>query len=157
QPLPISTTRRPQVAESQPQTPPRQSSAVTTPIARRKLRSIRSRLKPQRPPRRLSNTSHLGGFMRLFAVVAALALLSPFGWTPVRDLGQWEGTDPVIASWFKNLRQPDAPSVSCCGESDAYYADSFEIDGDKYVAIITDERPDGPLARPHIPPGTRIV
>lgn len=51
--------------------------------------------------------------------------------------------------------QPDNPNISCCGESDAYHADSFEIDGDKYVAIITDTR-DVP-GRPPIKPGTKIV
>jgi hypothetical protein len=35
--------------------------------------------------------------------------------------------------------------------------DSFEVDEDRYVAIITDERPDGPLGRPHRELGERIV
>jgi len=39
----------------------------------------------------------------------------------------------------------------------AYWADSFEVEGDHYVAIITDERPDGPIGRPHIEVGTRVV
>jgi hypothetical protein len=43
------------------------------------------------------------------------------------------------------------------GEADAYWADSYEVEGDHYVAIITDERPDGPLARAHIDVGTRII
>jgi hypothetical protein len=34
---------------------------------------------------------------------------------------------------------------------------SYEVEGDHYVAIITDERPDGPLARAHIDVGTRII
>ena len=42
------------------------------------------------------------------------------------------------------------------GEADAYWADSFEVEGDHYVAIISDERPDGPLSRGHIEPGTKI-
>jgi hypothetical protein len=36
--------------------------------------------------------------------------------------------------------QPDNPTVSCCGEADAYWADSYEVEGDQYVAIITDNR-----------------
>jgi hypothetical protein len=36
--------------------------------------------------------------------------------------------------------QPDNPRVSCCGEADAYWADSYEVDGDEYVAILTDDR-----------------
>jgi hypothetical protein len=46
----------------------------------------------------------------------------------------------------------------CCGESDAYWADSFEVDANgDYVAIITDERADAPLKRRHVDVGTRIV
>ena len=33
----------------------------------------------------------------------------------------------------------------------------IEVDGDHYIAIITDERDDAPLGRPHIAPGTRIA
>jgi hypothetical protein len=74
-----------------------------------------------------------------------------------RDLGQWEAGDPVVREWYQALMQPDNPAASCCGEADAYWADSFEVDGDKYVAIITDPRPDEPLRRKHIDIGTRIV
>ena len=74
-----------------------------------------------------------------------------------RDLGQWEATDPGVREWYQALMQPDNPAVSCCGEADAYWADSFEVDGDKYVAIITDSRPDEPLRRKHIDIGTRFV
>jgi hypothetical protein len=34
-----------------------------------------------------------------------------------------------------------------CGEADAYWADSCQTDGYRYVAIITDPRPDEPLHR----------
>ena len=74
-----------------------------------------------------------------------------------RDLGQWEAANPQIREWYQALMQPDNPAASCCGEADAYWADSFEVDGDKYVAIITDPRPDEPLRRKHIDVGTRIV
>jgi hypothetical protein len=37
----------------------------------------------------------------------------------------------------------------CCGEADAYWADTFEEQDGKYVAIITDDRLDAPLHRPH--------
>ena len=33
--------------------------------------------------------------------------------------------------------QPDNPHMSCCGEADAFEADSFEVSGDEYVAIST--------------------
>lgn len=87
----------------------------------------------------------------------AVALLINALVTDARDNGQWGATDSDIRTWYRELMQPDNPRVSCCGQSDAYYADGFEIDGDKYVAIITDERDDAPLGRPHIPPGTRII
>ncbi len=74
-----------------------------------------------------------------------------------RDLGQWEATDPEIVQWYRNLKMPDAPAVSCCGEADAYWADSFEVQDGKYVAIITDDRPDEPRHRPHREVGERFV
>jgi hypothetical protein len=76
---------------------------------------------------------------------------------PARNDGQWEATPEHVRSWYRGLKQPDHPRVSCCGEADAYWADSFEVDGEHYVAIITDERDDAPLGRPHLAPGTRIV
>jgi hypothetical protein len=77
---------------------------------------------------------------------------------PARDLGQWEGVDPLHRQWFKELMQPDRPTVSCCGEADAYWADSYEVKGDQYVAIITDTRDDIKLGRErHIETGTRIT
>jgi hypothetical protein len=74
-----------------------------------------------------------------------------------RDYGQWETVDPVIRQWYQSLMQPDNPAAPCCGEADAYWADIFEVDGDQYIAIITDSRPDEPLHRKHVEPGTRIL
>lgn len=75
-----------------------------------------------------------------------------------RDNDQW-ATDSDISKWYQQLMRPDYPTASCCGEADAYHADSFErsSDGKNYIAIITDERPDAPLKRPHIDVGTRIL
>jgi hypothetical protein len=87
-------------------------------------------------------------------IFVLLLLASP---APARDFGQWENQPPHVRAWFQKLMQPDLPTISCCGEADAYWADSFEVDGDRYVAIITDERPDGPLGRPHRESGQRIV
>lgn len=67
-----------------------------------------------------------------------------------RDNGQWSDQPASIRQWFQSLMQPDAPSVSCCGEADAFEADTFEVEGDHYIAIITDGR--GVLAN-----GTRII
>ena len=76
---------------------------------------------------------------------------------PARDLGQWEGIDPLHRQWFNGLMRPDLPTLSCCGLADAYWADSYEVNGDHYVAIITDPRDDIPLGRPHIENGKRFA
>jgi hypothetical protein len=90
----------------------------------------------------------------ILLVVASGAPTHP---TFARDNGQWTATDQAISKWYRELKQPDNRRLSCCGEADAYYSDSFEVDGDHYIAIITDERDDAPLGRPHIAPGTRIA
>jgi hypothetical protein len=85
--------------------------------------------------------------MRLpIAAVAVLAMLLP---AAARDNGQWGDQPANVRSWFQELKQPDNPTMSCCGEADAFEADNFEIAGDHYVAIITD-------GRGEIPNGTRI-
>ena len=53
--------------------------------------------------------------------------------------------------------QPDNKSTSCCGEADAYEADSFEVEGDHYVAIVTNGAGDLAHGKPEIPNGTRIA
>lgn len=88
-----------------------------------------------------------------FALALTIAcLISP---VTARENEAWEATPPEIRKWYYDLKRPDEPLLSCCGEADGYWADSFEIDGDKYVAIITDTR-DVPN-RPTIKPGTKIV
>jgi hypothetical protein len=69
-----------------------------------------------------------------------------------RDLGQWTIADPAVVQWYETLMQPDNPTISYCGSADAYYADVFETDGDRYVAVITDTRDDAPLRRHHVAP-----
>lgn len=80
----------------------------------------------------------------LLAVVPAM--LSP---VIARDNGQWGDQPANVRSWFQGLMQPDNPAVSCCGEADAFEADTFEVEGDHYIAIITDGK--GQIAN-----GTRI-
>src|SRR5579871_6972406 len=65
-----------------------------------------------------------------FAMVCSIAIARP---SP-----QWANSPREIRSWFQSLMQPDNPYVSCCGEADAFEADTFEVEGDHYVAIITD-------------------
>ena len=73
-----------------------------------------------------------------------------------RDLGQWEGADPAIRQWYQSLMQPDIPTSSCCGEADAYWADEVHVRNGRTYVRVTDDRPDGPLGRPHVEKGTEI-
>ena len=96
------------------------------------------------------------GFVRIIAAMFAVTVIAS-GHARARDLGQWADADPRVSFWYKNLKQPDNPAIGCCGEADAYFADEFEVEGDQYVAIVTDTRDDAPLRRPHVEPGTRIL
>jgi hypothetical protein len=95
----------------------------------------------------------------MFGIIIALILALFLQSAPAaaRDLGQWEYQPTYVRQWFQKLMQPDNPVASCCGEADAYWADSFEVNDGRYVAIITDERPDGPLGRPRREVGEKIV
>lgn len=61
-----------------------------------------------------------------------------------------------FSAWYEELMQPDAPSSSCCGKADAYWADEVHVRGGKTYATITDDRDDAPRGRAHIPNGTEI-
>ena len=85
-------------------------------------------------------------------------------WLMSSVYGHEEG-HPEWNDWFEHLKMPDNPTVSCCGEADSYWADSYETTDKRYYAIVTDERPDccfgrtimgNGLTRRHIPVGTRI-
>lgn len=82
----------------------------------------------------------------ILAIPAVLAMLLP---AAARDNGQWGDQPANVRQWFRSLMQPDNPAVSCCGEGDAFEADTFEVAGDHYIAIITD-------GKGVIPNGTRI-
>lgn len=85
--------------------------------------------------------------MRALLVAIALFVAAP----AFANDDPFAGADPVVREWMRTLMQPDFPTVSCCGEADAYEADDFEVEGDHYVAIITGWRFVG-----NIPIGTRI-
>src|SRR5260370_33621813 len=81
---------------------------------------------------------------RIAIVILALLSLPALA----RDNGQWGNQPAALRQWFQNLMQPDNKYLSGCGEADAYAADSFEVQGDQYVAIITDAKgviPNGAL------------
>jgi hypothetical protein len=83
----------------------------------------------------------------MFRIAVAFMLVSlP---AAARDYGQWGDQPAYLREWFQKLMQPDNPHMSCCGEADAFEADSFEVRGDQYVAIITN-------GKGVIPNGTRI-
>ena|SRR5436190_14480539 len=92
---------------------------------------------------------------RLFLPLSSLFILfiAP---SLARDNGQWGDQASHVRQWFQSLMQSDNPRYSCCGEADAYIADSFEVDGDHYVAIITDGSGDPRHGKPPIPNGTKI-
>jgi len=92
-------------------------------------------------------------------LMVASSVLLAFGMALVhaRDAGQWDENDIATRKWFQSLKQPDNPRMSCCGEADAYWADSYKVQGDLYVAIITDQREDAPLRRAHVDVGTKVI
>jgi hypothetical protein len=85
--------------------------------------------------------------VEMIFVIAAFLLFSPPA--VARDSGQWANQPPAVRQWFQTLMQPDDPTSSCCGEADAFEADSFEVQDGEYVAIITN-------GKGEIPEGTRI-
>lgn len=89
--------------------------------------------------------------MKIAATGIALGILAGLmlGQVKARDVGQWEGSDPKIREWYKSLMQPDVPTLSCCGEADAYWCDDVFVRGEKAYCRITDDRPDKPLGRIH--------
>lgn len=95
---------------------------------------------------------------RVLARVVAVAIIATLGIGAAfaRDDGQWGGADPAIREWYKGLMQPDVPTASCCGEADAYWADEVHVRDGKTYAVITDDRDDAPLHRPHVDIGTEI-
>jgi hypothetical protein len=94
--------------------------------------------------------------MKIFAIalIGAAAVYSSSVYA--HDKGQHEGLDPVVKSWYEKLMQPDNPTMSCCGEADAYWADKIEYRNGKVYATVTDDRDDKPLKRAHIPNGTVV-
>jgi hypothetical protein len=87
---------------------------------------------------------------KLIAPLAALILGGALCAALARPSPQWAGEPLAVRQWFQSLMQPDNPYMSCCGEADAFEADDFEIEGDHYVAIITN-------GKGVIPSGTRIA
>lgn len=65
--------------------------------------------------------------------------------------------DRAHDAWYQSLKQPDNPSVSCCGLADAYWCDLISVKSGQTFCTITDDRDDEPLDnRPHVDVGTEI-
>lgn len=75
----------------------------------------------------------------LIATALLIAIILSFA-APAYSAGRWDEVDPETRAWFESLRQPDNPSVSCCGSGDAYFVDELEITNGKVFATITDNR-----------------
>jgi hypothetical protein len=89
------------------------------------------------------------GWLALAVAVIVLLIGGLFYPVFARDLGQWENGDQSVRDWYRSLMQPDNPTVPCCGEADGYWCDDIHVKGGKAYCRITDDRPDGPLGRPH--------
>jgi hypothetical protein len=61
---------------------------------------------------------------------------------------------PEHNEWMAGLMQPDNPSASCCGKSDAYWCDDYYAKDGKAYCRITDDR--DVAGRPPVPVGTEI-
>jgi hypothetical protein len=104
----------------------------------------------QSPERDLRRIARLF-FAAVIIAIGAVLLLIDIGVHRAfsRPGPQWAGQPENIRQWYNSLMQPDQPYMSCCGEADAFEADTFEVSGDHYVAIITD-------GKGIIPNGTRV-
>ena len=87
----------------------------------------------------------------LYALVVMVVCVAGLAYALAHDHDQ-----PELDGWYASLMQPDNPTVSCCGKSDAYWCDTINVKGGKTFCTITDDRDDAPLKRPHVPVGTQI-
>jgi len=91
----------------------------------------------------------------IIGALLGLFVLAVFLWAAAqvhaRPGPQWAGEPENIRQWFQSLMQPDNPYMSCCGEADAFEADTFSQNAaGQYVATITD-------GKGIIPDGTKIA
>jgi hypothetical protein len=101
--------------------------------------------------------SHAFFWFAAFVVATIIVIIFSMSFVSARDLGQWEGHDPELRAWFQSLRQPDQPSMPCCGEGDGYWCDDVHVrDGHTYCTI-DDDRDNEPLRRTPVPIGTEIL
>lgn len=95
------------------------------------------------------NTENRYFALALVAVLSLVVLILSVRITPAHDADHGGEDNPAIQQWYKNLKQPDNPAMSCCGVADAYWCDDYYARNGKAFCKITDDRPDGPRGRPH--------
>lgn len=84
-------------------------------------------------------------------ILGIFFLIVFIGFAFARDGGDYAGVEPNIRNWFQSLMQPDNPYMSCCGEADAFEADTFTQNSDgQYIAVITN-------GKGILPEGTKIT
>ncbi len=86
----------------------------------------------------------LGAVVGVFLVVAAAIKASAH-----------DHEHPDHNQWYSELRQPDNPHLSCCGEKDAYWCDEYFAKDGKAFCRVTDDRVI--KGRPPVPVGTLIA
>lgn len=90
--------------------------------------------------------------IKRFLVIAGMSVVISFTvayCTVSSHAENWEQSGPPecysveqcakIDSWYSNVKQ-NASEVSCCGKSDAYWADKARVDNGQYFVEITDNR-----------------
>jgi hypothetical protein len=85
----------------------------------------------------------------IFSVVLAVVLLALMAKAFSHDHDQ-----PELDGWYAGLMQPDNPTASCCGKTDAYWCDDYYAKDGKAFCRITDDRV--VKGRPPVPVGTEI-
>lgn len=91
------------------------------------------------------NTENRYLAVAVVAVLTLIVLIFSVRITPAHDI---DGS-PAVNQWYEELKQPDVPTASCCGEADAYWCDDYYARDGRAFCKITDDRPDGPRGRPH--------
>ena len=74
--------------------------------------------------------------MRIWLAIVLLMA----GLSPVMAFDRGQNSDPAIKEWFQNLKQPDSPVSSCCGEADGYWCEQLHTRDGKNYCNITDDR-----------------
>ncbi len=77
-------------------------------------------------------------FVIVWLIVFSLVVIWTIAFAYGTPSSKWDNSPSSIREWFRALMQPDNPAQSCCGEADAFEADDYGVEGDHYVAVITD-------------------